>query len=209
MTGLHNAVGITYRPPSTSRPFDSPPVTPPSSPNSFQSTFSAAVTDRALSVIFSPHGCSYKSIEPYASQHLVSEAALPLTALLHGFDRVTNPWWLGGNICAGFPGGLDIAQNLLAKAWISAHDGNKDTSGFAAKRIVVQQFKREEIEDIVSPRSDKFPSRRIGTVAVVLAVGEEMCLNQIMSFGTDSDSDRTLSHPGNILNSMVLGTTFE
>jgi hypothetical protein len=119
----------------------------------------------------------------------VAEAALPLTALLHCFDRVTNAWYLGGNICTGFPGGLEIAQNLCARAWISAHDEDKDTKGLATKKIVIKKYDREEVESIVSPRSEKFPHKRKGTEAVVLKSGEEIRLSQTMEFGPDDDDD--------------------
>ncbi|RDW64159.1 hypothetical protein BP5796_10661 [Coleophoma crateriformis] len=183
VTGLHSAVGITYRPPAATNAFAQMPLTPPASPQSYQSTFSPSVADRALSVIFSPHGCAYNILKPYAESHLVSEAALPLTALLHCFDRVTNPWYLGGNICAGFPGGLEIAQNLCAKTWISAHDGDKLTKGFAASKIVTEKYEREDVESVISPRSPEFPHRRLGTEAVVLDVGSEVRLSQAMTFG--------------------------
>jgi hypothetical protein len=185
-TGLHSAIGITYRPPSITRPFQTRPITPPDSPSS--STFSNSVADRALSVIYSPHGCNYKTLTPYVTSHLIYEAALPLTALLHCFDKVTNAWYLGGNICSGFPGGLEIAQKLCAKAWISAHDGDKDSRGFANHKVVVEKYEREEVESVVSPRSDKFPHRmKLGTEAVVLQVGEEIHLSQSMDFGPLDD----------------------
>jgi hypothetical protein len=176
ITGLHSAIGITYRPPSVCHPLD----TPPSSPQSFQTTFSKSGSGRTMSVIYSPHGCSYKTLAPFVTSHLVSEAALPLTALLHCFDKVTNSWYLGGNICSGFPGGLEIAQNLCAKTWISAHDGDKETTGFASSKVVTHKYEREEVESVVSPRSEKFPYRRTGTEAVVLNVGEELTLTQAM-----------------------------
>ncbi|KAG9235765.1 hypothetical protein BJ875DRAFT_259750 [Amylocarpus encephaloides] len=169
MTRLHSAIGITYRPPTAPEPL---PLTPPSSPYSGQ-TASSSPPDGAMSVIFSPHGCSYKTISPYVTSHLIAEAALPLTALLHCFDRVSNAWYLGGNICSGFPGGLEIAQNLCATAWISAHDGDKETKGFASSKIVVEKYDREQVESVISPRSDKFPNHRTGTEAVVLQPGEE------------------------------------
>ncbi|KAG0650782.1 hypothetical protein D0Z07_2742 [Hyphodiscus hymeniophilus] len=184
LTGLHNAIGITYRPPTFSH-LEALPDSPPDTPNSFQSTFSHAVTDRALSVIFSPHGCNYKTLVPYVTSHLISEAALPLTALLHCFDRVQNSWYMGGNICAGLPGGSEIAQNLCAKAWISAHDSDKDSSGLANLKIKIEKFAREEVEAVVSPRSEKFPDRRIGTEAVILESGEEITLSGSMDFGRD------------------------
>ncbi|KAF4628014.1 hypothetical protein G7Y89_g10139 [Cudoniella acicularis] len=183
ITGLHSAIGITYRPPTGF--VNTLPLTPPSSPGSFKSAYSKSLSDRALSVIYSPHGCSYKTLSPYVTSHLVSEAALPLTALLHCFDKVTNSWYLGGNICSGFPGGLEIAQNLCAKAWISAHDGDKESTGFANNNIVIEKYEREHVESVVSPRSAKFPNRRIGTEAIVLDVGEEKQLSQGIDFGPD------------------------
>ncbi|KAH8602607.1 hypothetical protein B0O99DRAFT_647493 [Bisporella sp. PMI_857] len=178
ITGLHSAIGITYRPPTLGPPALSLPPTPPDSPRSCQSTFSNIATDRTLSVLFSPHGCSYKTLQPYVTSHLIAEAALPLTALLHCYDRVQNAWYMGGNICSGFPGGLEIAQNLAAKVWISAHDGDKDTKGFANNKIVIQKYPREEVESVVSPKSDKFPRKKTGTEAVILEAGEEMTLNR-------------------------------
>lgn len=187
VTGLHSAIAITYRPPSTASLSNVLPLTPPGSPRSFQSDFSTTNADRALSVIYSPHGIPYKDVAPYASQHLVREAALPLTALLHCFDRVNNPWWLGGNICSGFPGGLEIAQALLAKAWISAHDEVKDTKGFASTRIMTTRFAREEVEKVVSPVSSRF-----GTDAVVLDVGQEIVLSQGANWEGDGLEKRCL-----------------
>lgn len=96
---------------------------------------------------------------------------------------------MGGNICSGFPGGLEIAQNLYAKAWISAHDGDKVTTGFANNKITIKKFPREQVESVVSPRSDKFPGKRMGTEAVVLQSGEEITLNGIMDFGSESESE--------------------
>lgn len=75
---------------------------------------------------------------------------------------------------AGFPGGQEIAQSLLARTWISAHDGAKETKGFASKKLVLQKFEREEVEEVVSPRSEKFPDRRTGTEVVTLAAGEDL-----------------------------------
>ena len=98
---------------------------------------------------------------------------------------------MGGNICSGFPGGLEIAQNLCAKVWISAHDGDKESKGFANNKITIQKFPREEVESVVSPRSEKFPRRKIGTEAVILAAGEEISLNRIMDFDMDDDTDDT------------------
>jgi hypothetical protein len=82
------------------------------------------------------------------------------------------------------PGGQEIAQSLLARCWISAHDADKDTKGFASKKVVLEKYEKEVIEEVVSPRSDKFPERRMGTEVVVLGAGEEIRVG-LELFGSD------------------------
>ena len=101
--------------------------------------------DRTLSIIFSPHGISYSSLHSYAASHLAAEAALPLTALLHCFDNVSNPWWLGGNILLGAPAGTETAGRLGARAWISAHDGDKEVKGLATGLLRTRKWHRDEV----------------------------------------------------------------
>lgn len=207
LTGLHSAIGITYRSPISFLPatypvslspsqLDTPPLTPAST-----ATFSTSNTSqyhpyepRPLSLIYSPHGIPYKYLQSYISYHLVPQCALPLTALLHCFDTVQNAWYLGGNICSGFPGGLQIAQNLCARVWVSAHDGEKEVKGIANGKLEVRKYDREEVESIVSPRSDRFPMSSLGkgdvraisgkgTEVVVLGSGEEIRLSAINAPG--------------------------
>ncbi|KAI4868621.1 hypothetical protein F4820DRAFT_115999 [Hypoxylon rubiginosum] len=109
-------------------------------------------TIRPISILFSPHGISYEHLAPYVTSHLVAEAALPLTALLHCMDSISNPWWLGGNICAGVPTGAEIATRLGARVWISAHDGEKDVRGLATGMLKTRRWKREEVEEALGPR---------------------------------------------------------
>lgn len=192
ITGLHNAIGITYRAPSF-KPLDSLstlnlPSTPPDSPDSpdFLTTSISEVTtlrplpekSRTLSLIYSPHGVNYPHIKPYVISHLVQQAALPLTALLHSFDRVQNPWWLGGNISAGLPGGLEIAQNLLARAWISAHDEDKEISGFSVSSIKTRKYSVDEVKAILRSGEPvaKKGNANVHTDVKILDVGEEMVL---------------------------------
>lgn len=227
LSGLHNAIGITYRPPTAASPppiqFPPPtpstpsrfflstpnlhhggtlPLTPPDTPDlrrsgssdgtastasppqspeptgffphtpvsSISSTssnspirFAAAKT---ISLIYSPHGIAYQFLRPYASSHLVSCAALPLTALLHSFDRVQNPWWMGGNINSGLPGGIQIAQNLMAKCWISAHDEEKDNTGLSVMKVVTRKHHVDEVRSTVGGCTE----------VAVLGVGEERVL---------------------------------
>lgn len=232
IAGVHNAIGVTYRPPSAismrSRPFSSPsssghstypysqnfPVTPPESPSTTpdilppssvshtrttsastsrpSDTFSASVnyqsvtslgssiafdwpfraqTEKSLSFLYSPHGVDYSLIHPFASSHLIASAALPLTLLLHSFDRVNNPWWMGGNVAAGMPGGVEIAQNLMVRCWVSAHDEDKDNSGLSVKNVTKQKFTAEEVAEMCQDRVSG------GNTSVLnLGVGEEIIL---------------------------------
>ncbi|KAI1114339.1 hypothetical protein F5Y14DRAFT_173172 [Nemania sp. NC0429] len=128
-----------FRPPTSSR---NDKVLPPS-----RSSHS-----RPISLIFSPHGVPYSCLYEYATSHLVAEAALPLTALLHCMDTISNPWWLGGNICGGVPYGAEIASKLGARLWISAHDGEKDVRGLATGLIKTRRWRDEEIEDALKSR---------------------------------------------------------
>ncbi|KAJ9656967.1 hypothetical protein H2201_008329 [Coniosporium apollinis] len=187
---VHNAIGITYRPPftvlsaSTGKYIDLP-ATPPASPLSPISIKSATPKtlaaspyndrERTLSVIYSPHGMPYSIIKPYASSHLVEEAALPLTCLFHSFDRVHNPWFLGGTVVNGMPGGLEIARNLLARVWVGAHDEQKELHGVATSRIKTQNFGINEINELLrEPGQGAGPKVWSNAFAVSLEAGEEI-----------------------------------
>ncbi|KAL8683518.1 MAG: hypothetical protein Q9186_000558 [Xanthomendoza sp. 1 TL-2023] len=236
MSGLHNAIGITYRPPtatplptkyspspSTYSNFSSPkplhyhlnniPHTPPDSPNRRPRSLSASTnpstistvssssspaisqtstvstapstshsyhahspsfhspsfhthththstssttsahhsrTAKTLSLIYSPHGLAYTPyLSQYATTHLVPHAALPLTTLIHGFDRVENPWYMGGNVNAGLPGGVEIAKNLMARCWIGAHDEDKENSGVSVLKVRMRKYGLNEVREMV------------------------------------------------------------
>ncbi|KAK8226012.1 hypothetical protein IWZ00DRAFT_446845 [Phyllosticta capitalensis] len=163
-TGLHKAIGITYRAPSS-------PISAPlqllDTPSTLRSAVShssiaSALTgagaggcpdpsptrDRepTLSVLYSPHGVPYALLEPYVTSHLIGQAALPLTLLLHAFDRVDNPWFLGGNISTGAEGGgADIAKRLMARAWVAAHDGDKRNRGVGVSMVKTRKMGVEDV----------------------------------------------------------------
>jgi hypothetical protein len=137
-----------------------PPPTPPESPRlqrprscrSMRSIRSVASVspqnkDRSLSVIFSPHGITYRSLELYTTTHLVTEAALPLTALIHCFDSAPKPWWLPDSITSGSPDGQQIASKLGAKAWISAHDAARKTPRrkWMARKARTHRYRKDEV----------------------------------------------------------------
>lgn len=189
LTGLHHAFGITYRPPwsvlSAKVDFyrDLPP-TPPASPQSIRTLNSTAKTlspsphnnrEKTISLLYSPHGVTYDIIRPYAQTHLISEGAFPLTAMIHSFDRVQNPWYLGGNVAAGFPGGVEIARNLLPRAWVGAHDAEKEAKGLSVKQIKTDHFSEEEIMGILVEMEDGPKSWSRVQVASLVA-GQELRL---------------------------------
>lgn len=190
ISGLHHAFGITYRPPSNlssacpGQYLDLPelPISPPASPRSFRTIASSPRTlvpspyndrEKTLSVLYSPHGVPYELIQPYASSHLVTEAALPLTALIHSFDRVENPWYLGGNISAGCPGGLQIARELYAQAWISAHDADKNNRGLSVIQTRIGKFEVARIESMFNASQHERSTSSTVTRLITLASGEE------------------------------------
>ncbi|KAF2018400.1 hypothetical protein BU24DRAFT_170254 [Aaosphaeria arxii CBS 175.79] len=188
VTNLHHAIGITYRPPCSvlsANPgyYLDLPMSPPLSPGSPRTIASSPSTivpspnndrEKTISVVYSPHGVPYDIIRPYASSHLVAESALPLSALIHSFDRVENPWWLGGNVSAGSPGGLQIARSLYAQAWISAHDADKDNRGISVKQVRIGKYAVDEVKKMFQlDHNELKPVKLPQTEIISLAPGEE------------------------------------
>lgn len=192
LTGLHAAVGITFRPPAPAPSLMRgggevvleaakgeeevalrTPISPASTLHSARSastltTLTPTLTNastlvaphpssarRTLSLLFSPHGMPFAGpLSSYATTHLVHEAALPLTALLHCFDSVSNPWWLGGNVLLGAPAGREIALRLGARVWVSCHDGAKEVKGLATGWLRTRRWEQEEVQRGVCDEDD-------------------------------------------------------
>lgn len=180
-TGLHNAIGLTYRAPnSTTRsvngsivnlvnlppsPQDSPMAdmftteplytierqvssTPPDSPMENTATQPLLpAREKTVSVLYSPHGVTYAAVEPFAANHLAKESALPLTALFHSINTEENPWFMGGVVAAGYPGGAEIVRKLGARYWISAHDEVKDNRGWSVTWIKSTRYSVQEAQN--------------------------------------------------------------
>lgn len=195
--GLHKTIAISYQPPSALAAVDTPPQTPPEAAVSASSSTlnflhpSAALSPtasspsfvysgrpigpRPISIIFAPHGCDSAAVEKYAYAHFSSIGALPPSALLHCFDEITNPTYLGGNICKGLPGGLKLAQALRPEVWISTHDGEKEVKGITTGALTITKYDRDAVEQAVSPRVDSFADNiweRPPPTVVKLGVGE-------------------------------------
>lgn len=193
------------------KPIDLVTLTPPASPTQQLGRKRSAVSlspqnkGRGISVIFSPHGIPYAGLQPYATSHLLREAALPLTALIHCFDTVTHPWWKGGESSLGMPAAQETAHALGARAWVGAHDGHHTSEekrnspkGFSSKllhgrhhRYDVKQV-RDVVEEYSCPSSTKKPVGDRPTEVMALAAGEEVCLTsegiwETMSYSEEED----------------------
>ncbi|KAB5580946.1 hypothetical protein GE09DRAFT_457494 [Coniochaeta sp. 2T2.1] len=184
-----------------SSPFS--PLSPSSPPSS--SSSSSSVQPTTLSVLFSPHGISYQSLQGYISFHLSPRSALPLTALLHCFDNITNPWWLGGEILLGAPVGAVTAAKTRASAWISAHDGEKEVKGLVNGLLKTRKWSREEVEREVGfevglgedggEKGKTWEGDGEGkTEVIVLGIGEEVVLGRegVMSRGRGEKGRREM-----------------
>ncbi|RKU42281.1 hypothetical protein DL546_000183 [Coniochaeta pulveracea] len=153
----------------------------------FTRPHSSASLGPTLSVMFAPHGISYASLDGYAKSHLAAESALPLTALLHCFDSVTNPWWLGGKVLLGAPAGKETAKRLQARVWISAHDGDKEVKGLATKFLETKKWMADDLgRQLAEDKEDGDRSAAAvidgsrpwkGTTVLNLGVGEEVMLD--------------------------------
>lgn len=73
---------------------------------------------------------------------------------------------MGGNINSGLPGGVEIAKNLMARCWISAHDEEKDNTGLSVMKVVTRKHHIDEVRSMVGGCTE----------VMALGVGEERVL---------------------------------
>jgi hypothetical protein len=132
---VHDAIAITYRPPSTI-------FSAPSQPSHAQTS------TPTLSLLYTPHGISPSTLRPYLTSHLQSINALPLTALIHAFSHERNPSCLGGSVVRGAPGGLKLLKELEGKVgvWISAHDAPLERRGWSVTWLKSRILGAREVE---------------------------------------------------------------
>lgn len=154
----------------------SPPLTPdrltrkdsalhsPPRPTTASSEWTAKRQEHTLSVIYTPHGISPDVLAPYVEHHLHARRALPLTALFHGITREQNPWFLGGTVANGAPGGLEIAKLTKPRYWIGAHDEWKENNGFATVWIKTRRFENDEVTALLMNSGVKDTTLWVGGV---------------------------------------------
>lgn len=234
MTGLHNAIGITYQPPDTvftlnsqwerydqgttirlsSAGFTEPSVTPrrprtnsggvptadkktlrksvsypylptqssdstspePARPRTRADSGTARLPtptnhEPVLSVLYSPHGIPTSALTPYIDTHLRPAGALPILALLHSMTTEQNPWFMGGIVANGAPGGIEIVRATGARTWVGAHDEVKDNRGLATAFIRSTRYKVEEVRKMLESE-DLGGNKQNGRKVFILGVGE-------------------------------------
>jgi len=141
VNGLHNAIGITYQAPTSTK------------------TLATPARPRPLSILYTPHGVLVSDILPYVNNHLRNLSALPLTALLHSFSRLGLPWYFGGNILYGASNGILLAQSLKPNVWLGAHDEDKINKGFWVRKLKNEQRSVEEVGKMLCPDQNYRRSR--------------------------------------------------
>ncbi|PSK38476.1 hypothetical protein B9Z65_6029 [Elsinoe australis] len=198
MTNLHNAIGITYRPSRSSIPLDqngrpmslplSPPMTPvvsrtnsnPPSPQPMIASNIFQAECRPVSILYTPHGIGIPCITPYMESFLAPMGALPLTILMHSINVEQNPWFLGGLVASGLPGGSELVKRFGADYWLSAHDEAKDNRGWATAMIKSRHYTMEEAQVLCDDEVERYDEdrgregERRGPRLVNLEVGEEL-----------------------------------
>ena len=160
-----------------------PPLSPPHATHIGQvlpispSSTNCPVNPGPLSIIYSPHGVPLqKELQSYVTTYLRPLSSIPLTLLLHSFDRVDNPWYFGGNICTGARGGMELAHAMRARCWVSAHDEDKDDRGLATKLVRKERLDVREIMQALATRESDGGGRWQVSVRR-LGVGEQLILS--------------------------------
>ena len=93
--------------------------------------------------------------------------------LFHSINLEKNPWYMGGNVSAGAPGGVALAREARAKNWIGAHDEKKDARGVGTKMLRTHQYDTDEVVKML--QAEQQATGQIWRTKVhVLNQGEEM-----------------------------------
>lgn len=134
----------------------------------------AANQEKTLSVLYTPHGLSASTLQPYLTHHLhPTTASAPLTALFHSLTREENPWFMGGVVANGAPGGVELARLLRARNWIGAHDEVKDNRGVATSWLRTKGYGVREVEILLGEgQAGRDVDVDLATRVRVLGVGE-------------------------------------
>ncbi|KAK5172868.1 uncharacterized protein LTR77_002988 [Saxophila tyrrhenica] len=151
---LRKSVSFPYLPQQTP-PTPAPPLPPLPAPHhqradsGIANPTPAPNTEPLLSLLYTPHGITPHTLAPYHTTHLRS---LPLTALFHSMNTEENPWFMGGRVAGGAPGGVELAKAVRAREWFGAHDEEKDNRGLATVWIKSRRFGVEEVRGMLEEK---------------------------------------------------------
>jgi hypothetical protein len=137
-------------------------ATSPSRADSVVVDRSSPNQERIVSLVYTPHGISPSVLTSYVQDHLAPLKAVPLTALFHGWNMVWNPWFMGGKVAAGAPGGLELVKSLGVRHWVSAHDEKVDTSGLATTFIKRRDYLDEEVRALLKDAGQETRTVQLG-----------------------------------------------
>lgn len=94
-----------------------------------------------VNVLFSPHGSPLDCVRPW----LEDLDGGKLDLMLWPWNRVANPWWLGGVISGGFPSGKPVCEAVEVGGWVSAHDEEKRVEGWVSGWIAKTRWNADEV----------------------------------------------------------------
>ena len=195
ITGLHNALAITYRPPGTAgkqsgqksgsadglsvTPVDSGHASPEPLRTPEPRSDPKSSDSQIISIIYTPHGIKPATIAPYINNHLRPINAFPLTALFHGLNIEQNPWLLGGQVARGLPSGITLAKDIGARYWVIAHDELKINEGWSTLWLKSKQHSLADAQAVLDQELDQDKTGvektrdKVKTKMIELDVGEE------------------------------------
>lgn len=153
LTKLHNAVGITYQPSTSTTPLSN--------------------TNDTISVLYTPHGVSTSALEPYMEWLAGKFNIQSVDVLFHSINVEQNPRIMGGLVASGAPVGVEMAKRVKARHWIGAHDEVKDNKGMATLWIKSRQYELKEVESMLDEAGCG------GTKLQILDVGEVLCIQKL------------------------------
>jgi L-ascorbate metabolism protein UlaG (beta-lactamase superfamily) len=99
------------------------------------------------SVLFAPHGATPAIVAPWLRG---MPDATPLTVLMHPFNQVTGPAVMfGPSYLYGADRGAELARQLGANTWISAHDERKVLGGLATLGTTTKRYGVNQVKGMV------------------------------------------------------------
>jgi len=127
LAGMHSIIGITYTPPSCA---SADPIT----------------------IVYCPHGAISATVIPY----LTTLPSTSRTLLCHSCNQSKGPWFFGSpTYVYGVIQGVQVAKALGARAYIRAHDEDKNPTGVATTGTWVIDVEGLEKCEVVSLAAGK------------------------------------------------------